>query len=303
MKLIILGAAAGGGFPQWNCGCGNCRRARTGDPAARKRTQAGIAVSADGESWLLVNASPDLREQIGATPALHPRDGLRDSPIDAVALTGGEIDFTAGLLNLREGHRFGLYGTERVLGRLDANPVFRVLEPTLVPRRQFAIGETVTVTDGAGSDLGLTLRAFHVPGKVPLYAEGESGEDFAVDDGDTIGLEISAADSVLLYVPGCARLTDELRQLIAGAPLVLFDGTLWRDDEMVSLGLSAKTGARMGHMSAVDTIAAFADLGVARKVFVHVNNSNPMIVDDSPERAEAERAGWIIAHDGMEIAL
>lgn len=260
-------------------------------------------MSADGESWLLVNASPDLREQIGATAALHPRDGLRDSPIAAVALTGGEIDFTAGLLNLREGHRFGLYGTERVLGRVDANPVFRVLDPNLVPRRSLAIDESVAVADGAGNPLGLSLRAFFVPGKVPLYAEGEGAEDFGLDDGDTIGVEIRAGDSAVFYVPGCARLTDDLRQRIAGAPLVLFDGTLWRDDEMVSLGLSAKTGARMGHMSAVDTIAAFNDLGVARKVFVHVNNSNPMIVDDTPERAEAERAGWTVAHDGMEISL
>lgn len=307
MKLIVLGAAAGGGFPQWNCACENCARARRGEPATRPRTQAGIAVSANGVDWVLFNASPDLRAQIAATPALHPRAGRRDSPIGAVALTGGDVDFIAGLLNLREGQSFGLYAGRRILDLLGANQIFRVLDADLVPRRTLDLDTQTSLKDGSGSDLGLTVEAFAVPGKVALYAEDQARADFGSAEGDTIGLKISAADGAsFFYIPACAGVSDDLAWRLRGAPLVLFDGTLWRDDEMIALGLSAKTGARMGHVSVSGergSIAAFADLGVARKVFVHVNNSNPMILDDSPERAVAERAGWIVAQDGMELTL
>lgn len=305
MKLIILGTAAGGGFPQWNCACANCRRARAGDAAARPRTQNAIAVSANGSDYVLVNASPDLREQIGATPALHPREGLRDSPIAAVVLTGGDVDFTAGLLNLREGQRFALYAGQRILDLLDESVIFRVLDAGLVPRR--VLDGPTALRDGQGRDLGIAVEPFAVPGKVALYAEDASRPDLGSAEGDTIGLRISSSDGKFFYyIPACAAVSPDLAERLRAASLVLFDGTLWRDDEMIAAGLSAKTGRRMGHVSAIGpegSLAAFAGLGIARKVFVHVNNSNPMILDDAPERAEAERAGWLVAHDGMEIEL
>ncbi|MDD2877573.1 MAG: pyrroloquinoline quinone biosynthesis protein PqqB [Acidiphilium sp.] len=307
MKLIILGAAAGGGFPQWNCACRNCARARAGDAAAQPRTQASLAVSANGADWVLFNASPDLRAQILATPALHPRGGLRDSPIQAVVLTGGDVDFTAGLLNLREGQTFGLYAGQRILDLLDANSIFRVLDAGLVPRRPLATDTATVLRDAAGRELGLTVEAFVVPGKVALYAEDASRPDFGSSAGDTVGLHITdAGGRGFFYIPACATLSDDVARRVRGSALVLFDGTLWLDDEMISLGLSAKTGARMGHISvsgARGTIAGFAELGVARKVFVHINNSNPMIIDDTPERKIAETAGWTVAYDGMEIIL
>lgn len=307
MKLIILGAAAGGGFPQWNCACPNCTKAWHGDPAARPRTQAALAVSANDSDYVIFNASPDLREQILATPALHPRAGLRDSPIAAAVLTGGDVDFTAGLLNLREGQRFGLYAGQRILDLLDDSVIFRVLDPALVPRRALERDRPTRLADGAGRDLGLIVEPFVVPGKVALYAEDTSRLDFGSSDGDTIGLRISDdSGRAFFYIPACARVSEDVAERVKGAELVLFDGTLWHDNEMIAAGLLPKTGARMGHISAGGTegsIAAFAGLGVARKVFVHVNNSNPMILDDSPERAEAERAGWTVAHDGMEIEL
>ena len=307
MKIIILGAAAGGGFPQWNCACGNCARARCGDPAAKPRTQAALAVSVNDSDYVIFNASPDLRGQILATPALQPRSGLRDSPIAAAVLTGGDVDFTAGLLNLREGHRFGLYAGRRIFDLLGDSQIFRVLDAGLVPRRELPVDVPTRLANGAGQDLGITVEAFVVPGKVALYAEDVSRADFGSSEGDTIGLRIADDHGrAFFYIPSCARVSEDVARRVRGAALVLFDGTLWHDNEMIEAGLMPKTGARMGHISVSGpegSIAAFAGLDVARKVFVHVNNSNPMILDDTPERAEAERARWIVAHDGMEIVL
>lgn len=307
MKLIILGAAAGGGFPQWNCACPNCARARRGDPAARPRTQAAIAVSANRSDWVLINASPDLGEQIKRTKPLHPRAGLRDSPIGAVVLTGGDIDFIAGVINLREGQKLGLYAGQRIQTTLESNAVFRVLDPTLVPRRSLAPDQKTNLHDGAGRNLGITIEPFLVPGKVALYAEDTTRADLGSAAGDTLGLHITDQQGCgFFYIPACAAITPELASRLRGAALVLFDGTLWRDDEMITAGLSAKTGARMGHISVSGphgSIAGFANLDVAQKIFVHINNSNPMILDDTPERAAAEQAGWTVAHDGLELTI
>ena len=170
LKLIVLGAGAGGGFPQWNSAGPGCRRARAGDPAALPRTQCSLAASADGERWVLLNAAPELLAQIAATPALHPRgDAVRHSPIAAVVLTGGEVDTLAGLLSLRERHAFALHGAVPTLAVLDANPIFRALDPALVPRRALPVGTPLALRDAAGTALGLTVEAFAVPGKVPLF--------------------------------------------------------------------------------------------------------------------------------------
>ncbi|WP_420136623.1 pyrroloquinoline quinone biosynthesis protein PqqB [Sphingomonas sp.] len=300
MKVIVLGAAAGGGFPQWNSHAEGCRRARRGDPAAKARTQASIAVSADGARWFVVNASPDLREQINATRALHPQSGLRHSPIAGVVLTGGDVDVIAGLLTLRERQPFDLHATARIHAVLDANPIFEVLARTVVTRTTQQLDVPFALDD----QLGATL--FAVPGKVPLYLESGTEPPPIVVDDTTVGLELRHGDTRLIYIPGCAAMTPELAARIEGADLLFFDGTLWRDDEMVVAGLGTKTGARMGHMSLSGpsgTIAAFETISVLRKVVIHMNNSNPVLLADSAERATAEAAGWTIAEDGMAFAL
>ena len=306
MKAVVLGAAAGGGFPQWNSNAEACRRARAGDASAAPRTQASLAVSGDGERWFLINASPDLRQQIEARAILHPRHGLRSSPIEGIILTGADVDAIAGLLHLRERQAFTLHATKRVLGVLDANPVFGVLAPDCVRRQEVPLGHPFPLRHLDGSASGLDVELFDVPGKVALYLEdGRAPADLAGQPGDTVGVEVRSGERRLLYIPGCARMTDGLRQRLAGASVVLFDGTLWRDDEMIARGLGPKTGQRMGHMSvsgADGTVAAFRDIPVKRRILIHINNSNPILLDDSPERAGVEKEGWEVAYDGMEVS-
>lgn len=296
LRARILGAAAGGGLPQWNCGCRNCGLARSG--AIPSLTQSNLAVSANGASWAILNASPDIRAQMAATPALHPT-GPRTSPLRAVLLTNGDIDHVAGLLSLREKQPFTLYATQEILDVIGANPMFDALAGDVVERRPVKMGVETEIAPG------LTAELFAAPGKVPLYLEGaEVRTD--LEGEQTAGVHLRAGGREAFYVPGCAAVTERLAGRLRGAALVFFDGTLWRDDEMQIEGVGTKTGRRMGHisMSGPDgSIAAFRDLGVGRKVFVHMNNTNPALRPGSPERAEAEAAGWEIAWDGMEIAL
>jgi pyrroloquinoline quinone biosynthesis protein B len=241
---------------------------------------------------------------------LQPRSGaaVRASPIKAVALTNGDVDHVAGLLSLREGFAFTLYATERVLAALASNTVFDVLDPRSVERIALAPARPLAVA-GGGASLGLALEAFPVPGKVALYLEdAAAGPGFGTREGDSIGLRVSdpASGAVFFYVPGCAAVEPALAERLRGAPLVFFDGTLYDDAEMIAQGLSGKTGRRMGHISmsgADGSLAAFRSLGVKRRVFVHVNNSNPALRADSPERRAVEAAGWEVAFDGMEIRL
>jgi pyrroloquinoline quinone biosynthesis protein B len=258
---------------------------------------------------VIFNASPDLRQQINDNVALHPTNGLRHSPIASVVLTNGDVDHVAGLLTLRESQPLSLYATERVLSVLRANSIFNVLNPDYVERRRMPLNAPFEVCGRSGDGIGIVVEAFAVPGKVALYLEdATAGANFGSRPEDTVGLRIATRDnaSQCFYVPGCAALTDDVAVRLAGAPLVLFDGTLWRDDEMIVAGVGSKTGRRMGHMSvsgADGTMAAFEKLGVKRKVFVHMNNSNPILLADSPERAAIAQAGWEAAHDGMEITL
>ena len=258
---------------------------------------------------MIFNASPDLRQQINDTRALHPKEGKRHSPIVAVVLTNGDVDHVAGLLTLRESQPFAVYATDRVLSVLRANSIFNVLNPEFVDRRLMKLGEPFEVVEKNRTGTGVVVEAFPVPGKVALYLEDASaGANFGTQTEDTVGLCISSRDgaSRLYYVPGCAALPADVVGRLRGAPLVLFDGTLWRDDEMIVNGVGSKTGRRMGHMSvsgADGTMAAFEPLGVKRKIFVHMNNSNPILLADSPERAAIQKAGWEAAYDGMEIRL
>jgi pyrroloquinoline quinone biosynthesis protein B len=296
MLIRILGAAAGGGLPQWNCGCANCSSARAG--RIPPMTQSSIAASADGSTWAIVNASPDIRAQLAATPALHPT-GPRDVPLASVLLTNGDIDHVAGLLTLREKQPFALYATAEIHRVLEANPIFRALDPALVERRP------VTARGARRPRPRPRSPPLRRPRQGPALPRGRDRRDRPRGRADRRRRACHPRHPRLLHPrlrPPHRRLADRL----AGAPLLLFDGTLWDDDEMIRTGLGAKTGRRMGHMpiSGEDgSLAAFAGLDIARRVFVHLNNSNPAVDPGSPQAAEARAAGWEIAHDGMEIAL
>lgn len=298
IRIVVLGAAAGGGFPQWNSNAERCRRARASDPACPPQSQASLAVSGNGVDWFLLNASPDLRQQILATPVLCPSEGLRSSPIQGVILTAGEVDAIAGLLTLRERHSFALLATQRILDVLAANPIFDVLSADFVTRQAVSPLRPATLAGG------LHVTLFPVPGKVPLYLEGARAE--LSSDEDVCGVEISDGQRRMIFIPGCAGINDALRARVAGADVVLFDGTLWQDDEMILAGFGPKTGRRMGHMpihGSGGTLEAFADLSVEKKILIHINNSNPILDRASPERAVVLAAGWDVALDGMEVTL
>jgi pyrroloquinoline quinone biosynthesis protein B len=307
MRILVLGAAAGGGFPQWNCNCATCRRAWSGSVPAQ--TQASLAVTVDDEHWFLLNASPDLRAQILATPPLQPRRGGRDSPLAGAVLTNGDVDAIAGLLTLRESWPLVLYATPRVLDVLAANSIFNVLNPGHVIRRPLKLGASLDLALPDGRPAGLRVEAFSVPGKVALYLEDDAIEQrLAQRSEDTIGLMVAASGTGkrIYYIPACAALDDELRDRLSDAPVLFFDGTLWRDDEMIQAGLGAKTGRRMGHLSVSGpegSMASLADLGIKRKLFVHINNTNPILCAGSSERAAVEAAGWEVARDGLDIRV
>lgn len=293
MRIIILGAAAGGGLPQWNCGCGNCNAARAGRIPAM--TQSSVAVSADGESWAILNASPDIRVQLQAAPALHPT-GLRDMPLRAVLVTNGDIDHVAGLLTLRESQPFDLFATAAIHQVLSQNPMLGALREDLVPRKSIALDAPFQLLPG------LTAEIFAVPGKVPLYQEGEVVETGLVGE-NTVGVELTANGRRALYIPGCAAMPDWLGARIEGADALFFDGTLWEDDEMIRMGLGQKTGRRMGHMPATETMDVLRGVQIGQRIFVHMNNSNPLTDPASPEAATAQAQGWQVGRDGMEITL
>jgi pyrroloquinoline quinone biosynthesis protein B len=310
MMIKVLGSAAGGGLPQWNCNGRNSAGVRAGVAGLTPRTQASVAVTADGTQWVLLNASPDLRQQVMATPELHPvrDDAPRNSPIKAVVLTNGDVDAVAGLLTLREGQPFTVYGTDRVLSVLAANTIFDVLDASLVKRVAMQFGKPFAV-EGPSGPIGITIEAFPVPGKVPLYLEdAKAGADFGTKEGDTVGLKVTDTSSWrhFFYIPGCARLNEALRARLKGAQLLFFDGTLYTNDEMIAQGLLNKTGERMGHMNMTGSggsIAELAPLGISRKVFIHINNSNPALCEGGAERIAVESAGWEISYDGMEVRI
>jgi pyrroloquinoline quinone biosynthesis protein B len=308
LRVVVLGAAAGGGVPQWNCGCRICRAARDERPDLRSG-QASIAVSADNANWFLINASPDLRQQVTDAPQLHPHpDHVRHSPIAGVILTNGEVDAVAGLLSMREGSPFTIYAHTRVLAILKANSIFNVLSDKNVRREAIEIDTSFEPKLQDGTPSGLEVLPFTVPGKSAWYLEGQAhpaGED---GDGDTLGLRIAekATGKYFYFIAACARVTPELKTRISGAPLVFFDGTVWRDDELIAAGLGQKTGQSMGHLSmsgADGAISELANAGIARKFFLHINNSNPALLHDSTERAALTTAGWQIPGNGMEITL
>ena len=306
MLIRVLGSAAGGGFPQWNCGCPNCRGVRSGDLRATARSQECVAVSADGDRWFLLNCSPEIRQQIESFPPLHPR-GPRHSPIAAILLTNGDLDHCLGLLSLRESHPLVVYATDRLRrGFIDGNVLYRTLDrfPGQVTWRALELGREAELADVEGRSAGLLVEAVAVPGKLPVHLETGA----APDPADSVGFRIRerATGRVLAYLSGVGAVSDAVRRAVEGVDCVFFDGTFWSADELPGLGLGTKRAEDMAHLPIGGPDGSLARLnGVTarRRIFIHLNNTNPLLRDDSPERAHVEAAGWEVARDGMEVRI
>lgn len=295
MMIRALGAGAGGGLPQWNCNCKQCAAARRGD--IPPMTQSSVAVSDDGAHWVVLNAAPDLRQQLAVTPALHPRE-LRGSPIRAVVLTNADVDHVAGLLTLRERTPFTLFATKSVLDVIRADRIFGVLDPAVVSVVPIAL-------DTPFSPLpNIQITPFAVPGKVALYLEDGHVESGVVGE-HMIGLAIAQGRRTFSYVPGCAALPDDLVARLSQSDLLFFDGTVWQDAELQISGVGMKTGSRMGHIPMDGPEGSLARLSslAAQRIYIHINNTNPVLLPDSPERRMIQAKGWKLAFDGMEFEL
>jgi pyrroloquinoline quinone biosynthesis protein B len=293
----VLGAAAGGGFPQWNCGCPQCCAVRDGSRPCRPRTQSSVAVSADYRQWFLFNASPDVRAQIESFPALHPR-GMRGSPLQAVLLTDAELDHTLGLLLLREDDDVEIHATAAVHETLlEGTSLLRTLGAyTNVEWRPVVTGKEVALTDG------LSYEAFSVPTNKRARFEAGEGEEgvvgYRITDGNT--------GRALVYVPGAQTLTTSVRAYLEDCTCLLFDGTCWQDDEMISLGIATRTSRDMGHLPISGeggSLKQLAGLPIERMIYIHINNTNPILIEDSPERRIVEEHGMEVAVDGLELEI
>lgn len=305
MLIRILGAGAGGGFPQWNCGCPNCDGLRRGTIRAKPRSQVTVALSGDADRWVLLNCGPEIRTQIEACPALWPR-APRHSPIAAIVLTCGDLDHTLGLLSLRENHPLTVLATEAVrAGFVEGNALYRTLErfPGQVTWRRLVAGLEAPLDDPDPARASLFATPVPVPGKPPVHLEGRA----PATDEQAIGLVVrDRAGRRLAAFPGAGGITAPMRAAIDGAGALIFDGTFWSEDELARPKLMDKRAADMAHLpigGPEGSLALLADLTVPRKLFVHINNTNPILREDSAERARVEAAGWTVAEDGMEIAL
>jgi pyrroloquinoline quinone biosynthesis protein B len=299
MRIKVLGAAAGGGFPQWNCGCPNCRDVRSGALPARPLTQECVAVSADTGRWILLNASPEIRAQIESCPELHPR-GPRHSPIAAILLTNGDLDHCLGLLSLRESHPLVIYATERVRrGFTEGNVLYRTLQrfPGQVTWRALEPGRETELD-------GLAVKAVPAPGKPPIHLEGSG----TADPGDNVGLVIQdrRTGKRLAYFSAAAAITPAMMAALDAADCVFFDGTFWTSDELIALGLGDKRAEQMAHLPVGGedgSLRFLAAMRAPKRIYIHINNTNPLLRPGSLERGQAEAGGWEIAHDGMEVNL
>src|SRR5262245_5356377 len=300
MRLRVLGSAAGGGIPQWNCGCENCHRARAGDARVRPRTQDSLAISTDGEVWFLLNASPDIRQQIEQCPVLHPR-APRHSPIAGIFLTNGDLDHCLGLFSLRESHPLTIYATASVRrGLSEGNPMFRTLRrfPGQIVWRTLELGRPLEV----GGELTVVPRP--APGKLPIHLEGLATP--SPEDNIGLWLRDRASGRVAAYLPGVGALAPGLVDALGEAECVFLDGTFFSSDELSRPGLLPRRAEDMAHLPVggpSGSLALLSALPARRKVFTHLNNTNPLVDDASPERAAARAAGWEIAEDGLEITL
>lgn len=306
MRIRVLGSSAGGGLPQWNCGCRNCAGLRNGTVSATARTQASLAVSADGDAWFLLDASPDIPLQIERCWDLHPRRP-RHSPITGILLTSGDLDHCLGLLALRESQPLVVWATETVrYGFTEGNPLYRTLQrfPRQVTWQVLKPGCAEPLAGPDGGPSGLTVQAVPVPGKPPLHLEAIT----APHAEDCVGLRVrdTRTERVLAYLPGVAAMGPGVQEAIAGADCLFFDGTFWSSDELPAQGLGTARAEAMGHLpigGPGGSLATLTGLDVPRRIYTHMNNTNPILRADSPERRQVVAHGWEVAWDGMEVVL
>jgi len=302
----VLGSAAGGGFPQWNCGCPNCVGVRRGTIRAVARTQESVAVSADGASWFLLNASPEIRQQIESFDKLHPR-AQRDTPIQGIVLTNGDLDHALGLLSLRESQPLALYATQRVhSGFSEGNVLYRTLQRfdgqvTLHPLELGAPEQPLRLLNGSPS--GLSMSAFAAPGKAALHLDQSNP-----GPADNIGVLIrdERTGGRLAYIPAVGASSAEVVAAASSADAVFFDGTFWSSDELIALGASTRRAEDMAHWpigGPEGSLQFLGGLSAGRRILIHINNTNPMLREDSAERAQVHTAGVEVAFDGMELEL
>ena len=300
MHVRILGAAAGGGFPQWNCSCSNCRRLREGRFHGQPRTQAQLAISADDTNWFLLNASPDLRDQIESFPPLHPHTSdVRNSPIAGVVLPSAEVDAALGLLLLRESQPLIVYGTDAVKQILTAdNSMFQVL------RRQSKQIEWIRLSPGAPfvlADGGIRCHPVSTGGGFPGFVSEERVKQF--DSAEAVlGMFLEQDGRRVAFFPAASRIPPEWLEQFVSCDVILFDGTFWSDDELTRLQGSGKTARQMGHQPVTDSLSALAKIET-RKIFIHINNTNPMLDEDGEQFQIVRDAGWELGFDGMELIL
>jgi pyrroloquinoline quinone biosynthesis protein B len=302
MQVILLGTAAGGGFPQWNCWCPTCRIARSEPGRAHPRSQSSAAVSADGHRWFLLNASPDVHAQLARLPAEEP-SGLRHVPVEGVVLTDAELDHTLGVVLLREGRYLQVYATPAVQDIVEHDsrvvPVTRAFAEVRLEPLEIGGSTPLGYRDGCPS--GLAVSAFPVPAGPPRFASGDH-------PGHTVGLLVrdQATGGVCAFVPGCGGLDQGLLDRLGGADLLLFDGTFWTDDELIALGIGERTAREMDHLpvSGPDgSLKRLAALPARHRVYTHINTTNPMLIEDSPERLLVRRHGIAVGADGMRFTL
>jgi pyrroloquinoline quinone biosynthesis protein B len=308
MRINVLGSAAGGGFPQWNCNCRHCEPLRAGTFNGRTRTQTQVVVSHDACAWFLLNTSPDLRLQIEATPVLHPRSAGRDSPIFGVLLTSGDIDQIAGLLSLRELQSFRVYCTASI-GRIlrEDNSVFAMLNrvPNQVLWTEIGSDQSFPLRTVAGSDSGISCAVFSLGSRYPAYVSRDRVASLNPEDA-LLGAVLTSSGKRFAYMPAVPEVDDSLLRRLEDADLLLFDGTFWSDDELIRVQGSGSTAREMGHIpvsGAEGSLCKLAALQHPRKVFVHLNNTNPMLDESGPEYREVRAAGWEIAADGWSLEL
>jgi pyrroloquinoline quinone biosynthesis protein B len=305
----ILGSAAGGGFPQWNCNCRNCRLLRGGTLRGKPRLQTQVAVSSNRNSWFLLNASPDLRLQIERTPCLYPQSGGRHSPISGILVTGADIDQIAGLLSLRELHRLSLYSTASIRRILEEdNTVFGMLERIPHQLSWYAItpGEHFPLLDPSGTDSGIGCTVFTLAGRYPAYVSPQRASSLKPDEAQLGALVESPSGGKLAYLPAVPDISPSLVERLSLVDLVLFDGTFWSDDELIQIQGSGASAGEMGHVpvSGVNgSLRRLAALRRPRKVFIHLNNTNPMLDESGPQYRAVREAGWELAEDGNRFEL
>jgi pyrroloquinoline quinone biosynthesis protein B len=302
MLVKVLGAAAGGAFPQWNCACSQCRRLRSGTFAGHPRTQAQVAISADGISWTLLNASPDLRFQIESTPQLWPAGSSLHSPLQSVVITAAEADTVAGLLSLREFQPLDIYATPSVLRILrEDNSLFGLLDR--VPRQ--AVWKEIR-PDTEFSVGSVRFRPFSLPGGFPGFVRPDRKSELVSSEA-VLGLLIdSPSGGSIAYLPGAAKVEDSWREFLDECDVLLFDGTFWTEDELCRVRGGGKGASEMGHLplsGPCGSLAALRDIQCPRKIFFHINNTNPILDESSAAYAEVREAGWEVALDGMEIEV